>query len=131
MMEPTVNPTSPNDAASSTTTTQEPTYDAPRNNSTVSESSLTGVTNGIANVAGSSIREAKNRLTTVTSNESVLSVWEQVRWMATGRNGEEGKQVDTSPTQDEVDLIDSMDNEKIAEFLREKNRSDGRRPRKR
>ncbi|KAF7586801.1 hypothetical protein BBP40_008319 [Aspergillus hancockii] len=102
-------------------------HDAPRNDST-SESSLTRVTNSIANVAESSMNEVKNKLTTVVSNESVQSVWEQVRSMAPDRNEGENQEIDTSPNQDEIDLIDNMEKEKIAEFLREKNKSDARRP---
>ncbi|KAE8383008.1 hypothetical protein BDV26DRAFT_288045 [Aspergillus bertholletiae] len=128
-MEPTVNPTAADHAAGTTittTTTQGPDFAATHHDSTTSENPLTGVTNSIASAAESSIREAKNRFTTVAANESVQGVWEQVRLMATGRNGE--TQVDTSPNQDE---IDNMDNEKIAEFLRERNRSDTRRPKRR
>ncbi|KAB8265919.1 hypothetical protein BDV32DRAFT_144437 [Aspergillus pseudonomiae] len=134
-MEPTVNPTAVDRTASTTTTTntaaiQGQACDAPRNDSSAaSESPLSDVTNSIASVAGNSINEAKNKLATVASDESVQSVWEQVRSMATGRNDE--TQVDTSPSQDEIDLIDNMDNEKIAEFLREKNRSDARLPKRR
>ncbi|KAB8074844.1 hypothetical protein BDV29DRAFT_172947 [Aspergillus leporis] len=117
-------------------TAQPQIYDAraheePRNDSTTSESSLANATNSIANVAESSINEAKNKLTTVASNESVRSVWEQVRSMATGRNGAENQEVDTSPNQEEIDIIDNMEKEKIAEFLREKNKSDARLPKKR
>jgi hypothetical protein len=138
-------------------TAQPQIYDAraheePRNDSTTSESSLANATNSIANVAESSINEAKNKLTTVASNESVRSVWEQVRSMATGRNGAENqgklfidtsltkissqidiicKEVGTSPNQEEIDIIDNMEKEKIAEFLREKNKSDARLPKKR
>ncbi|KAK6813132.1 hypothetical protein P875_00127766 [Aspergillus parasiticus SU-1] len=135
-MEPTMNPAAADPSASTASTTTNPTaaqgqtYDAPRNDSTASEGSLTGVTNSIANVAGNSISEAKNKLTAVASNESVQSVWEQVRSRATGRNNET-QEVDTSPNQDEIDLIDNMDKEKIAEFLRERNRSDVRLPKRR
>ncbi|KAE8320338.1 hypothetical protein BDV41DRAFT_570492 [Aspergillus transmontanensis] len=135
-MEPTMNPAAADPSASTASTTTNPTaaqgqaYDVPRNDSTASEGSLTGVTNSIANVAGNSISEAKNKLTAVASNESVQSVWEQVRSMATGRNNET-QEVDTSPNQDEIDLIDNMDKEKIAEFLRERNRSDVRLPKRR
>ncbi|GMF72391.1 unnamed protein product [Aspergillus oryzae] len=90
-MEPTTNSAAANPTASTTANTaaaQGQAYDAPRNGSTASEGSLSGVTNSIATVAGNSISEAKNKLTTVTSNESVQSVWEQVRSMATGRNNE-------------------------------------------
>ena len=90
-MEPTENSTPADHTASTTittTATQGQAYDAPRNDSTASESSLTNVTNSIVNVAGNSINEAKNKLTTVASNESVQNVWEQVRSMATGRNNE-------------------------------------------
>ncbi|OGM47127.1 hypothetical protein ABOM_003686 [Aspergillus bombycis] len=132
-MEPTVNPTAADHTASTranTATIQGQACDAPRNDSsTASEGSLADVTNSIASAAGNSISEVKNKLTTVASNESVQSVWEQVRSMATGRNNE--TQVGTSPSQDEIDLIDSMDNEKIAEFLREKHRSDAHLPRRR
>ncbi|KAE8324883.1 hypothetical protein BDV39DRAFT_207404 [Aspergillus sergii] len=135
-MEPAMNSAAADPSASTASTTTNPTaaqgqaYDTPRNDSTASEGSLTGVTNSIANVAGNSISEAKNKLTAVASNESVQSVWEQVRSMATGRNNET-QEVDTSPDQDEVDLIDNMDKEKIAEFLRERNRSDVRLPKRR
>ncbi|KAE8344258.1 hypothetical protein BDV24DRAFT_160803 [Aspergillus arachidicola] len=132
-MEPTMNSAAADPSASTTTNptaAQGQAYDAPRNGSTASEGSLTGVTNSIANVAGNSISEAKNKLTAVASNESVQSVWEQVRSRATGRNNET-QEVDTSPNQDEIDLIDNMDKEKIAEFLRERNRSDVRLPKRR
>ncbi|GAB1191669.1 hypothetical protein APSETT444_000851 [Aspergillus pseudonomiae] len=133
-MEPTVNPTAVDRTASTTTANtaaiQGQACDVPRNDSSAAEESpLSDVTNSIASVAGNSISEAKNKLATVASDESVQSVWEQVRSMAPGRNDE--TQVDTSPSQDEIDLIDNMDNEKIAEFLREKNRSDARLPKRR
>ena len=90
-----MNPTAVDRTASTTTTTtntaaiQGQACDAPRNDSSAaSESPLSDVTNSIASVAGNSINEAKNKLATVASDESVQSVWEQVRSMATGRNDE-------------------------------------------
>ncbi|KAE8147702.1 hypothetical protein BDV25DRAFT_159823 [Aspergillus avenaceus] len=60
----------------------------PRNDSVASENSLAS---NLGAVAGSSLDEVKNTISSVAANESVQGVWSQVRYLAGGRSGGESQ----------------------------------------
>ncbi|KAL4890956.1 hypothetical protein BDV59DRAFT_76018 [Aspergillus ambiguus] len=90
----------------------------PPRRSTDSENSIMSIEGSISDLVGNSMEEMKRRVW--EASDSVQSAWAQLRSMVTGKESHN----EDKPDREEMRRINSMEKEKVAEFLRYKHRSD-------
>lgn len=102
-------------------------------NSTDMGSSLADLGNNASAMIGESFNEVKNRVSSISPGEVVDGVREQIQSMTNGKgngNGDDAEseraakqEAENAPSHEEIQIIENMEKEKIAEFLQEKHMS--------
>ncbi|BCR91939.1 uncharacterized protein ACHE_70782S [Aspergillus chevalieri] len=100
-------------------------------NSTETGNSLADLGNNASAMIGESFNEVKNRVSSISPGEVVDGVRERIQSMTNG-NGNGGdaesehaakQEAENAPSHEEIQIIEDMESEKIAEFLQEKHMS--------